>query len=129
MTKAPPLALTASALVASLALAACQTTASAPAASPPLAVGEADPGPPPFVEAVCGDCHAVEPPFLSPNPAAPTFEAIANTRGVTRASLEKWLGDAHNYPDEMEFDLEENWVQLTADYIVTLRSEDFTPDP
>lgn len=32
-------------------------------------------------------------------------------------------------PDEMEFDLEENWVQLTADYIVTLRSEDDTPDP
>lgn len=103
--------------------AACQTYRSEPAQ---VAAG-ADPDPPAFVEAACGGCHAVEPPFLSPNPHAPSFEAIANREGLTRDTLGAWLADAHNYPEDMDFDLEPEHVEQIAAYMVTLRREDYVP--
>jgi len=88
-----------------------------------------DPEPPAFVEAACGGCHAVEPPFLSPNPEAPTFAAIANREGLSEATLGAWLADAHNYPEMMDFDLEQDQVDLIADYMITLRRADYVPPP
>lgn len=110
---------------ASLPLAACQMTgaepvqasASAPSASPPA-----------FVEAACGGCHAVEPPFLSPNPQAPSFEAIANREGISEKSLAGWLADAHNYPEVMDFDMTLEQAKGIADYMITLRREDYEPE-
>ncbi|MFL0355107.1 hypothetical protein ACI5KX_01405 [Erythrobacter sp. GH1-10] len=119
MIKAPLSALAAVALAASLS--ACQTYRSAPEAA------ASDPQPPAFVEAACGGCHAVQPPFLSPNPAAPSFEAIANREGLTEDTLGTWLADAHNYPEVMDFDLEPGHVEQIADYMVTLRREDYVP--
>ncbi len=107
-------------LASSLWLSACQT------ASAPDPVSQAPP-PPAFVEAACGGCHAVEPPFLSPNPAAPAFAAIANREGVSHKSLKPWLMDAHNYPEEMDFDLEPTQVDQVARYLITLRREDYVP--
>lgn len=75
-----------------------------------------------FVQAACGGCHAVETPGLSPNPASPPFAQIANRAGLTRATLLHWLSDAHNYPEVMDFDLDEAQVEQIADYILTLRS-------
>ncbi|MHA7820684.1 MAG: hypothetical protein ACX930_13635 [Erythrobacter sp.] len=113
-----PLTLATAALLA----AACQTTPSpgASAAAPP---------PPAFVEAACGGCHAVEPPFLSPNVRAPSFEAVANRPGVTRATILAWLVNAHNYPEQMDFDLEREHVEQIADYMITLRRDDYVPIP
>lgn len=89
----------------------------------------AEPEPPAFVEAACGGCHAVEPPFLSPNPEAPSFEAIANRRGLSEATLGTWLKEAHNYPEQMDFDLEEAQADQIAAYMVRLRRDDYQPEP
>lgn len=97
------------------ALAACATTP------------EPAPAPPAFVEAACGGCHAVEPPFLSPNRRAPSFEAVANRPGVTRATIRAWLVNAHNYPEEMDFDLERDHVEQVSGYMITLRRRDYVP--
>lgn len=69
----------------------------------------------------------MEPPFLSPNPRAPSFEAIANRAGLTNETLSEWLADAHNYPEMMDFDLQPDQVQQVADYMVTLRRQDYVP--
>ena len=102
-------------------LAACQTTGTAPA---PISEAPA----PAFVEAACGGCHAVEPPFISPNPAVPSFEAIANREGLTEETLADWLANAHNYPEEMECDLTREQVDEIAAYMVTLRRDDYEPE-
>ncbi len=111
-----PLALIVPALAA-VPLAGCQT-----AQAPP------QPDPPAFVEAACGGCHAVEPPFLSPNPESPSFAAIANREGLSEDTLADWLADAHNYPEMMDFDLTREQVDEIAAYMITLRREGYTPD-
>lgn len=100
----------------SLALAACVTTAETP-----------PPQPPAFVEAACGGCHAVEAPFLSPNPHAPSFAAIANRPGVTKATIHAWLVNAHNYPEQMDFTLEPHHVEQIERYMIALRRSDYVP--
>ncbi|MEO0590972.1 MAG: hypothetical protein AAFZ11_10480 [Pseudomonadota bacterium] len=84
---------------------------------------------PTLVQGVCGDCHAVQRPFLSPNPDAPGFERIANSAGLTGESLTEWLIDAHNYPELMDFELSEAEAREVADYMVTLQSENYEPTP
>jgi mono/diheme cytochrome c family protein len=113
-----------------LALSACQTPG---ADNPPPMLGKAtapsaDTRAPAFVEAACGGCHAVEPPFLSPNPASPSFAAIANRRGLSEKSLAAWLAEAHNYPEEMDFTLTRPQIDQIARYMVTLRHAGYVPD-
>ena len=103
------------------ALAACQYEA-------PQSVSET-PEAPNIVVAVCGDCHGVRAPFLSPNPQAPAFDAIANRPGLTEDTLASWLVDAHNYPELMEFELNDEEAKKIADYMITLRREDYRPTP
>ncbi|WP_027443366.1 hypothetical protein [Erythrobacter cryptus] len=117
--------------LACLALAAC---ASAPGSDnpPPMLGKPTSPSPdtraPAFIEAACGGCHAVEPPFLSPNPAAPSFAAIANRPGLSQTSLADWLADAHNYPEQMDFTLTRPQINEIAAYMVTLRHAGYVPD-
>ncbi|AUX68622.1 hypothetical protein CHX26_03035 [Porphyrobacter sp. HT-58-2] len=116
--------------LALLALAACQTPGTD---NPPPMVGKStSPSPdtraPAFVEAACGGCHAVEPPFLSPNPQSPSFAAIANRRGLSEKSLADWLAEAHNYPEDMDFTLTRAQIDQIARYIVTLRKAGYVPD-
>jgi len=118
--------------LACLALAACQTTAPGTDNPPPM-VGHstspsADTRAPAFVEAACGGCHAVEPPFLSPNPASPSFAAIANRPGLSEKSLADWLAEAHNYPEQMDFTLTRPQIDQIARYMVTLRKAGYVPD-
>jgi mono/diheme cytochrome c family protein len=113
-----------------LVLAACQASGTD---NPPPMVGKAtspsrDTRAPAFVEAACGGCHAVEPPFLSPNPASPSFAAIANRRGLSEKSLAAWLSEAHNYPEDMDFTLTAKQVDQIAAYMVTLRDAGYVPD-
>lgn len=118
-------------LIALTALTACATAPGAD--NPPAMAGKpTSPSPdtraPAFVEAACGGCHAVEPPFLSPNPASPSFAAIANRRGLSETSLGDWLADAHNYPEEMDFTLTRKQIEQIAAYMVTLRDAGYVPD-
>ena len=121
MTKLPftPLALSC------IGLAACQP-------APPQSAATAQPVPnivPNIVQGVCGDCHGVQPPFLSPNPAAPGFDVVANSAGLTRETATDWLVDAHNYPELMEFELTREEAEKVAEYLVSLQREDFEPLP
>lgn len=118
------------------ALCACQTTSEDPLPPPPQAASSVMPpkaelegardahG---FVQAACGGCHSVEAIGVSPNPRSPTFADIANRPGLTQETLTVWLRDAHNYPDEMDFDLETPQVGEVAAYILSLRSADYHP--
>lgn len=113
-----------------LALAACHTPGSE---NPPPMVGKStspsrDTRAPAFVGAACGGCHAVEPPFLSPNPAAPSFASIANRRGLSEKSLADWLAEAHNYPEDMDFTLTRPQIDQIARYMVTLRKAGYVPE-
>lgn len=113
-----------------LALAACQT--SGPANPPPMLGKSTSPSPdtraPAFIEAACGGCHAVEPPFLSPNPRSPSFASIANRRGLSEKSLGDWLAEAHNYPEDMDFTLTRPQIDQIAAYMVTLRQAGYVPE-
>ena len=118
-------------LAAFAALAACATAPGTD--NPPPMVGKStspsrDTRAPAFVEAACGGCHAVEPPFLSPNPASPSFAAIANRRGLSEKSLADWLANAHNYPEDMDFTLTRKQIDQIAAYMVTLRDAGYVPD-
>lgn len=121
MTKHP---LPATVILASVAMVGGCQTASQPQV---VATKSAQTSPPAFVEAACGGCHAVEPPFLSPNPQAPSFEAVANRPGVTKATVRAWLVNAHNYPEVMDFDLNRDHVDEVATYMIKLRRTDYVP--
>lgn len=84
---------------------------------------------PDYVVAVCGECHAVTVDAVSPMADAPGFADIANTPGLTRETLETFLSDAHNYPMQMDVDLDEADIEVIADHIMTLQSEDYVRRP
>lgn len=118
-------------LAAIATLAACATAPGTD--NPPPMLGKAtspsrDTRAPAFVEGACGGCHAVEPPFLSPNPNSPSFAAIANRPGLSEKTLADWLAEAHNYPEDMDFTLTRAQVEQIAAYMVTLRHAGYVPD-
>lgn len=81
-----------------------------------------------FAQATCASCHAVEiDSTASPNPRAPPFPAIVNQEGLTTETLSTWLNDAHNYPGEMEFELEPSRVDDLVSYMLTLRDPAYKP--
>ena len=116
--------------LASLLLAGCQSAGPvpAPAAAPSPAAANAD-AVPDYVTAICGECHAVKDNAVSVNPQAPGFADIANSPGLTRDTLVTFLSDAHNYPMQMDVDLVEEDIEVIADYMLTLRSDDYIKRP
>lgn len=118
------------AVLAAVGLSACQSTAygdSAPVTDATLPAQVADYDALSFAQGACADCHAVEPPALSPNPEAPAFADIANRKGLTEETLAAFLRDAHNYPEAMDFDLTPDRVDDLSAYILTLRDENYRP--
>lgn len=76
----------------------------------------------------CGACHAVDrSASSSPNPDAPPFAAIVNKEGLTAKTLSVWLRDAHNYPDEMQFELQPDKADDLVTYMLTLKDPDYRP--
>jgi len=71
---------------------------------------------------VCAECHAIRKgDNHSPNPLAPSFEAIANTSGVTGISLEAALHSVHeNMPN---FILSRTDRTNVIAYILSLKNE------
>ena len=114
-------------VLAVLAASSCQHAATTEASEITAAAGA--PGVPIYVEAICGDCHAVRADGVSPNPQAPGFADIANSPGITRETLVAFLSDAHNYPLQMDVDLDSEDIETIADYIITLQSEDYRQTP
>lgn len=80
-----------------------------------------------FAQGACGGCHAVEHNALSPLANAPEWPLIVNREGLTQQTLTSWLRDAHNYPEEMDFDLDMPQVEELAAYMLTLRQEGYEP--
>jgi mono/diheme cytochrome c family protein len=81
-----------------------------------------------FAQATCAACHAIERgSVLSPNPHARSFPAIVNQQGLTAATLSSWLREAHNYPAEMEFQLDSGTVDDLVAYMLTLTDPNYRP--
>lgn len=78
-----------------------------------------------FAQQACGDCHAVTPPGVSPNPKSPPFTDIANSPGLTNETLAVWLTDAHNYPEDMNFRLNREQVDTIARHMLRLRDPNY----
>lgn len=113
---------------AGLTLVACQTSGTSGGIGPASQLA-ADPKVPTYVTAVCGDCHAVTDNAVSPNPQAPGFADIANSPGVTKETVVAFLSDAHNYPMQMDVDLDADDIEEIADYMMTLQSGDYHRAP
>ena len=75
----------------------------------------------------CSGCHAVTANRTSPNPEAPSFEDIANRSEVTAASLREFLRDSHNYPEAMDFRVDEAQLNDLSDFIAAQREPDYRP--
>ena len=116
--------------LAALCLSACQPTSQletpSALASPDTLIGPAKAG---FdlSEALCSGCHAIKINEISPNPQSPTFEMIANAKGLTPGTLSEFLRNSHNFPEKMNFEVVEEDSDLLAAYIITLRSGEYEP--
>ena len=75
-----------------------------------------------FVEAQCSGCHGVRPRAKSPNPQAPSFVAVANDMDFDQETLRDFFRDGHDTPDAMSIKLDEAEAEMTAAYIMSLRS-------
>lgn len=75
-------------------------------------------------EARCAACHAVTPDQVSANSDAPTFASIARRPGLTQATAYRWLRNSHDFPDQMNFNLDPEQAEQLAAYLLTLRDQD-----
>lgn len=80
-----------------------------------------------FAKASCAGCHGITPNASSPNPEAPPFEAVVNTKGLTARTLETFLRDSHNFPGQMAFEVDPGKVDDVTAYMLTLKRADFHP--
>jgi mono/diheme cytochrome c family protein len=107
----------------SLLLTACQQDSPPTPASSGLAQqGQA------FAQVSCSGCNSIERYGRSPT-SAPAFAVIVNQEGVTEDTLSVWLESAHNYPQEMDFYLQEPAVRSLVAYLLTLRDPKFKRPP
>ncbi len=74
-----------------------------------------------FAQAHCAGCHAVERNQISPNPEAPPWENVVNKEGLTPETLTWWLRHSHNFPEIMNFEIEDAQVDALVAYMLTLR--------
>lgn len=81
-----------------------------------------------LASASCAACHGIERnSVLSPNPAAPSFPSIVNQEGLSAQTLSYWLRNAHNYPAEMDFELDPAKTDDLVEYMLTLRDPNYIP--
>ena len=71
---------------------------------------------------VCAACHAIEKNRPSPNADAPTFEAIASTRGMSGRALAVALRRAHRTMPNLVIEGDE--LTNIIVYILSLKSRD-----
>ena len=80
-----------------------------------------------FAQTHCAGCHGLTKGQVSPNLKAPPFEAIVNVRGLTDHTLKTWLRDSHNYPGQMDFEIDAKRIDDLAAYMLTLKSANYRP--
>jgi mono/diheme cytochrome c family protein len=85
-------------------------------------LGDADAGKR-FAKETCASCHAIEKgAAASPDPDAPTFEAVANTPGLNRRALIVFFRTPHeNMPNLI---VQEDDTDNVIAYILSLKSND-----
>lgn len=76
-----------------------------------------------FARNRCADCHVVEVGQKSATGAAPSFAAVSNTPGATKASLNSWLGSYARHPREMYFEIPAEHIDDLVAYLLTLRGD------
>lgn len=79
-----------------------------------------------FAQARCAGCHSVAH-GVSPNPQAPTFEAVINTPELDLNTLNSWLRNSHNFPEVMNFTIDPVQIDDLARYMLTLRDPGYRP--
>jgi len=80
-----------------------------------------------FAKRKCSACHSVVADRVSPDPAAPSFQDIANRPAVSSPTLREFLRDSHNFPSEMKFRLEDERIEDLTEYMVTLERPNYRP--
>ena len=76
-----------------------------------------------YAKQVCAECHAVLPnEQISPLPQAPTFQNVANMRGMTEMALSVWLQTSH--PTMPNIVLKQDDLRNVVAYIASLKSKD-----
>ncbi len=125
MSKLLPLAIAALALT-SLGLTACQSVRTAPKPHV-IELTEQEARGYAFAKANCAGCHAITGTAGSPNPEAPPFEAVVNTKGLTARTLETFLRDSHNFPGQMAFAIDPAKVDDVTAYMLTLKRPGYHP--
>jgi mono/diheme cytochrome c family protein len=105
-----------------LALAACASAGTPPDAPPLEGSGNAALGRV-YAQTVCAACHAIGMGDMrSPDARARSFDAIANTPGLTRTALNAWLHSSHtNMPDLI---VEPERVDDLHAYLLSLKRRD-----
>lgn len=75
-----------------------------------------------YAQQTCAACHAINAgDMISPDARARSFDAIANTPGITRTALNAWLHSSHtNMPD---FIVDARSADDLHAYLMTLRRE------
>jgi mono/diheme cytochrome c family protein len=82
-----------------------------------------------YAKSSCAGCHAITANASSPNPEAPAFEAVVNTKGLTARTLETFLRDSHNFPGQMAFSLDPARIDDLTAYMLTLKQVGYRPAP
>jgi mono/diheme cytochrome c family protein len=73
-----------------------------------------------YAQQTCASCHAIAAgEALSPNPAAPPFQAIAETPGMTVTALDVWLHSPH--PTMPHLLVEPEHIDDVSAYLRSLR--------
>jgi mono/diheme cytochrome c family protein len=76
-----------------------------------------------YAEQNCASCHAIAAgQTVSPDYAAPAFDVIANTPGMTRTALNAWLHSPHQSMPSLIVD--PNRIDDLAAYLATLKRSD-----
>jgi len=112
-------------ILAALAIAAC--VAPPPEAPAAAGVDAAELGDPGlglrYAQQSCASCHAVAAGQISsPDPAAPAFETIANTPGMTGIALNVWLHTPH--PSMPNLIVDPDQVDDLSAYLATQKRSD-----
>lgn len=79
-----------------------------------------------FAQTHCASCHAVQT-GSSPNANAPAFVDIINDPDLTNQTLASWLGQSHNFPEIMNFDIAPEHIDDLAAHMLTLKDASYKP--